>query len=110
MHFQFPKITRFGGAVIVVAIMLASIWPAHAGEIKWSVYMQSAANVAAIASAVALVDGCSKPLKIEETVDKHKRQLAFTCPGGEDEEGTAIIEFESFGDGVLVPSKFSIAG
>ena len=83
---------------------------AAAAEINWQKYMQSAANVAAIAAAVAFVDGCSKKFKIEESSFDGKVKLTFTCSGKEDEEGTAVIEFESFSDGVLVPKKFDYAG
>jgi hypothetical protein len=81
-----------------------------AAEIDWQKYIQSSANVSAIAAAVAFVDGCSKNLDIEESSSDGKVRLSFTCDGKEDEEGTAVIEFESFGDGPLMPKKFEFAG
>lgn len=81
-----------------------------AAEIKWQKYMQSSANVSAIAASVAIVDQCSKKLVIEETISPEKTRLDFICDGKEDEEGTASIEFTRLGDDGLIPSKFLFAG
>jgi len=107
-----PKILKS----LIMAILLTSACiviaasDAAADDIDWRKYMKSAAVVSSIAAAIALVDNCGKPLQIEETKDDGKIRLSFTCSGNEDEEGTAVIEFDDFGDGVLVPSKFDLAG
>ncbi|MEM9107413.1 MAG: hypothetical protein AAGC96_17320 [Pseudomonadota bacterium] len=81
-------------------------------QIDWNSYMQSAPVVAAIASAIAHVDHCSvRPLLIEEIVSgENKRTLVFTCNGNEDEEGSAILQLERFGDSDWMPVGFEYAG
>jgi len=83
---------------------------AAAADIEWRKYMQSAANVSAIAAAVAMVDHCSKKLMIEETVSETTVRLSFLCTGSEDEEAAAFIEFHKIGDDTLLPGKFEFAG
>lgn len=103
------RIALIAGAYLALG-MLSVPGKASAGEINWDKYMRSGSVVSSIAAAVSQVDGCSKPLLIEETKEGNRIRLSFTCNGREDEEGTAIIEFESFEDGVLVPSRFLFAG
>ncbi len=86
---------------------------AAAAEIKWQKYMQSSANVSAIAAAVSWVDGCSKkPLLIEElNRGDGKFTLVFTCLGEKDQANSSgIIHFNSYGEGSLFPEKFDRAG
>lgn len=92
------------------ALWLLAPQDAAAADIDWRKYMQSAANVSAIAAAVAMVDNCSKSLMIEETVADTTVRLSFLCNGSEDEEAAAFIEFHKLGDDVLVPGKFEFAG
>ena len=89
---------------------LLSSQDAAAADIEWRKYMQSAANVSAIAAAVAMVDGCSKKLLIDETVSDTTVRLSFLCTGSEDEEAAAFIEFHKIGDDTLLPGKFEFAG
>ena len=83
---------------------------AAAAEIKWQKYMQSSANVSAIAAAVALVDSCSKKLIIEETISKEKIRLDFICYGTKDDDATSSIEFLRVSDEYLMPKNFLFAG
>ncbi len=110
----YTKITEC--ALLIISLyftgMLLNSKDAVAAGIDWQKYMQSSANVSAISAAVAWVDGCSKkPLLIEELKPgEGKVLLTFTCDGNEDERATAIIEFNSYGNGNLFPKKFDFAG
>jgi hypothetical protein len=95
-------------ATFTIALALSAT-AGSAGDIKWEKYMNSAGAVAAIAAAVAFVDGCSKPLQIEETRQDGEIWLTFNCAGGEDEEAAATITFDDFG-GVLIPKAYAFAG
>ena len=88
----------------------AALNDAAAAEIDWQKYMQSAANVSAIAAAVALVDNCSKKLEIVESITEGAIRLDFICTGSEEEEATGSIEFLRFGDDGLVPQRIIFAG
>lgn len=83
--------------------------PSHAADVNWAKYMTLAANASAIASALALVDGCSKPLVVTETKEGDSLRLQFDCKASEDEEASSIVVFDVFGDTVL-PSRFEFAG
>ena len=99
--------------VLSCFVSLACLLSPHqavAADIDWRKYMQSAANVSAIAAAVAMVDGCSKKLLIEETVSDTTVRLSFLCNGSEDEEAAAFIEFHKIGEDALLPGKFEFAG
>jgi len=97
-------------ASVLSVCLVASGSDATAADVDWRKFMNSAAVVSSIAAAIALVDDCSKPLTIEETKNDGKIRLSFTCDGNADEEATSVIEFESLGEGVLVPSRFFLAG
>lgn len=83
---------------------------AYADEIKWDKYMQSAAVVSTIATAISMVDPCSVPLEFTETIENNKVKLFVNCFGNEEDEATAIIEFNQFDGGLLMPGKFDFAG
>lgn len=89
--------------------LLATGGAATAGPVTWDRYMTSAANVAAIASAVASVGNCSKPLEFDELEEDGKVYLTVNCNGDEDEEAAVIIEFQDLGD-LLLPMGFQYAG
>lgn len=96
--------------ITLAATLIASLsLPAQAANVDWSKYMTLAANASAIASALALVDGCSKPLVVTETKDGDTIRLQFDCKASEDEEASSIIIFDVIGDTVL-PSRFEFAG
>ena len=101
------RTTATGVAFAAAFVLSASA--GQAGEIGWEKYMNSAASVAAIAAAVAMVDQCSKPLEISETRQNGQILLTFNCTGGEDEEASATVRFDDFG-GTLVPNGYLIAG
>lgn len=82
---------------------------AAAAEVDLQKYMQSSGNISAIAAAVAFVDHCSKKLKIVETSTDGNFRLDFICNATE-HGSTGSIEFQDFGDGLLVPKEFSFAG
>ena len=84
--------------------------PASAAEIDWSKYMTRSAVVSAIASGMSAVENCSVPLTFSETREDGKVMLAINCFGNEDDEASSIIEFDDFGDGLLVPNRFMFAG
>lgn len=101
----------------VVASLCVICWAvgfgrASAAEINWSEYLQSASVIAAIASAVSMVDQCSKkPLLIEELrPSADTRVLVFTCDSTEDEQASGIIHLQRFGDGPWMPNRFEFAG
>jgi hypothetical protein len=100
----------FCAGILAVAAIVASPASVFAEDIQWSKYMTSSAIVSAIASALAQVDSCSEPVAVEEQRVGGKLQLSFTCSANEDEEATSVIEFEQFGDGILVPGRFYFAG
>lgn len=83
--------------------------PGHSADVNWAKYMTLSANVSAIASALSLVDGCSKPLVVTETKEGDTVRLQFDCKASEDEEASSIVVFDVFGDTVL-PSRFEFAG
>ncbi len=83
---------------------------ATAAEIKWNKYMGSAANVAAIAAAMARLGDCSKKVTVEEMNSGKMIGLVFTCDGSEEEQASSIIFFERIGDGPLFAKKFAFAG
>ena len=97
-----------------VCIASLSIRPAasQTADIKWEEYMTSAFLVGAIAAAMSRVEHCSKrPILMQEFKDgDDKRQLVFTCAGSEDEEGSAILHLQKFGDGDWLPMAFGLAG
>ncbi|MGI9415696.1 MAG: hypothetical protein ACR2PM_18615 [Hyphomicrobiales bacterium] len=105
-----PAASTFPALILLSMLSISIPGEAAAADIDWHKYMQSAANVSAIAAAVAMVDDCSKKLVIEETVSEASVRLSFMCNGTEDEEAAAFIEFHKFGDDVLVPKKFEFAG
>lgn len=86
--------------------------PAKADTFDWSAYMQTAAMAGAVTSAIAQVDHCSKPLTFEEitTDDASMRLLVVTCSGTEEEEASAILGIQRFGDGPWLPMGFEFAG
>lgn len=100
------------GASAVSILALSFLVPAQARAFDWPVYMQTAAMAGAITSAIAQVDDCSKPLLFEEiaTDDLSSKILVFTCPGSEDEEGSAILRIQRFGEGPWFPAGFEFAG
>lgn len=83
--------------------------PGNAAEVNWAKYMTLSANASAVASALALVDGCSKPLVVTETKEGDTVRLQFDCKASEDEEASSIVVFDVFGD-TLLPSRFEFAG
>ena len=95
-------------AAIAVSITLNAT-VAQAGQVGWDKYMNSAANVAAIAAAVALVGNCSKPLEFDETRQDGQINLTVLCSGGEDEEAAVIVTFDDLG-GTLIPNGYQFAG
>ena len=95
--------------IAATAALIAAVTTAAAEPVTWDRYMTSAANVAAIASAVASVGHCSKPLEFDEVEEDGKLYLSVNCNSGDDEEAAVIIEFEPFGD-VLLPKGFQYAG
>lgn len=84
--------------------------PAQAEEIDWSKYMTRSAVVSAIASAMSSVENCSVPLTFSETKEDGKVKLAINCFGNEEDEASSFIEFDDYGDGLLVPNRFMFAG
>ncbi|NNE24085.1 MAG: hypothetical protein HKN11_15890 [Rhizobiales bacterium] len=99
-------------ALVCVICWTTGFGRADAAEIDWSQYLQSASVVAAIASAVSMVDKCSKkPLLIEELKPSaDKRVLVFTCDSTEDEQASGIIHLQRFGNGPWLPDRFDFAG
>ena len=103
-----------------VGLLTLSLWfaqalatPAMADDVDWSKYMTRSAVVSAIASAMSAVENCSVPLTFSESVDStegRKITLAINCFGKEDEEASSFIEFDDYGDGLLIPSRFFLAG
>lgn len=100
--------TTIAGAAIAASLMLGGA-SAQAGQVGWDKYMRSAASVAAIAAAVALVGECSKPLEFEEMKQDGQVLLTVFCNGSEDEEFAVIVTFDDFGDG-LIPNGYQLAG
>ena len=96
------------GAAIAVSLMLGGA-PAQAGQVGWDKYMNSAASVAAIAAAVAMVGKCSKPLEFDEMKQDGQVLLTVLCNGSEDEEFAVIVTFDDF-DGALIPNGYQLAG
>lgn len=94
---------------LAAALVSFAATPGHAAEVNWAKYMTLAANASAIASALALVDGCSKPLVVTETKEGDTVRLQFNCNASEDEEASSIVVFDVFGD-TLLPSRFEFAG
>lgn len=102
---------------LVAAAFAATIFgpatlSATASNFDWTSYMQTGAMAGAVASAISQVDHCSKPLIFEEitTDDASTRILVFTCAGTEDEQGSAILRIQRFGDGPWMPMGFDFAG
>lgn len=95
-------------AAMTVSVALSAT-VAQAGQVGWDKYMNSAANVAAIAAAVALVGNCSKPLEFEEAREDGQIRLTVLCNGGEDEEAAVIVTFDDLG-GTLIPHGYQFAG
>lgn len=109
------KYTKIKARIFLLSCLVWTGWisiskDAAAAEIDWQKYMQSSANVSAIAAAVAWVDDCSKKLKIEESISGRRVRLSFTCSGIENHGEHAVVEFDKIGDGGLVPKKFEFAG
>ncbi len=101
---------RRNATVATIALSVALIATvAQAGQVGWEKYMNSAANVAAIAAAVALVGNCSKPLEFEEARQDGQIRLTVFCNGGEDEEAAVIVTFDDLG-GTLIPHGYQFAG
>ena len=108
-----PSIRKLKFCVVALHLALlpfAVTSSALADEIDWQKYLQSGAVAAAIASAVAQVDQCTNPLDISESKNGNTWRLVFTCLGSEEEQASAIVEFVELSKGVLVPSRFELAG
>lgn len=102
---KLKKYTAFMAALLIYS------GPGLAAEsVNLERFLQSAASASAIAAAVAMVDGCSLPLEIEESQISGGVRLSFSCNGNEEEEGTAIIEFMDDGAGGVLPLRYDFAG
>ncbi|MEO0546172.1 MAG: hypothetical protein AAF035_04425 [Pseudomonadota bacterium] len=101
----------FGSGVAMMGAFACGLTSVAAGEKApdWAIYMQSAANVAAIGSGIAMATPCSKPLIFEETVEENTRTVAIHCRGDSEDEFSVFVTFNVVGD-VIVPSEFSRAG
>lgn len=109
---KYLRTSVFSAAIGIAAIAAGPERASADDAIDWNSYMQSASVAAAIASAIAFVDQCSvRPLLMEEIVSgDDKRTLVFTCDGDEEEEGSAILHLQRFGDGPWMPMGFDFAG
>ncbi|MEL6819936.1 MAG: hypothetical protein AAFP80_14910 [Pseudomonadota bacterium] len=75
-------------------------------------FLQSPAAAAAIASAVAMVGGCSVPLEFDQTAgdDVTSISMGVHCFGTEDDEASVSINFEDYGNGNIIVRGFDLAG
>ncbi|PCJ95036.1 MAG: hypothetical protein COA52_04200 [Hyphomicrobiales bacterium] len=105
-----PLKPLIGAGILALFAVSLTTGNAVAEDIKWQKYMNSAAVVSAIASAVAMVGSCDKPLEFFETTEGDKLSLSVNCFGSEEQEFTAVIEFIMLYDDVLVPDHFYFAG
>lgn len=120
-------LARVGAHLVIIAFAAAAAPPAPAqtegvdgAKINWLKYMQQARTASAIAMALSYVDDCSKKLEIQEYELKDQESgadvlvLSFSCQGGEDEEGSAILTFwggrRAFEDGTQILKGFDFAG
>ena len=86
---------------------------AHAEEpVDFERFMQSPAAAAAIASAVAMMQGCSVPVEFDQAggSDGTSVSIGVHCYGIEDDEASVSINFEDYGDGNIIVRGFDLAG
>ena len=95
-------------AMLFAVVILSA--PATANEIDLSKYMRSASTLSALASALAAVDDCSVPIQIAEEELDGKLRLMFHCQGSEDDEAASGVEFDVYGEDLIIPSRFLFAG
>ncbi len=104
---EFSRSWVSASAILAVAFTVAPALAESAKPVDFAKYFRSSANISAIAAALSLIEPCKKKPEITESAKGGRIRLSFTCP---DPEATAVIEFRDFGDGVLVPDRFYIAG
>ncbi|MEO1703325.1 MAG: hypothetical protein AAFR71_14865 [Pseudomonadota bacterium] len=86
---------------------------AHAQEpADFERFLQSPAAAAAIASAVAMVGGCSVPLSFDQTNGDNETSVSIGvhCFGTQDDEASITINFEDYGNGNIIVRSFDLAG
>lgn len=103
--------------LVSVAMLFLFVPPALSDTIKkasgidWSRYTSHSTTLSAVVSGLSMLEPCTVPITFNETIKGDKVRLVITCPGGEDEEASAIIDFYVVPKTkILFPEKFSFAG
>ena len=97
---------------LIIASLLTPIHVQAEEPADFERFLQSPAAAAAIASAVAMVGGCSVPLEFDQTAGNDGTSIAMSvhCFGSEDDEASVSINFEDYGNGNIIVRGFDLAG
>lgn len=79
--------------------------------IDFSKYMSHSATLAAVVTAMSMLEPCSEPLAFtDEVIESYETvELTITCQGGENGEAAIIVRFLMLENGFLAPQSFEFA-
>jgi hypothetical protein len=87
--------------------------PMESAPVDFAKYMVHSATLAAVVTAISMVEPCSVPIQFEEIVVESYEtlELIVTCNSGQfEDEGSVIVRFLMLEGGVLVPQSYELAG
>lgn len=95
-----------GALVCGTAIAASTVASVAADKIDFSRYFKSSTSLAAVSSAVSILEPCDTPIAFSEDVDKESVTLTAVCKSSDGESISVKLSFQRDESGHLFPDSF----
>lgn len=94
------------GGLICGSLLVAATTSGSAADVDLSRYFKSSTALAAVASAVSILEPCEKPIQFSEKVEAEAVTLTATCPPSDGDAISVNVSFQMDESGTLFPDSF----